>query len=81
MFVSGAILLKVFQLEIQGFLHAENQRILVLDHGNGRIPAIGPDVVSVIGRAVTDVIGHNFNSGRFLLAGNQKGQKRRQNEG
>ena len=69
--VARAVLLQIRQLEIQGFLHAEAGRTLVQYHSGRRFPAIGPDIVSVIGRAVTDVIGHHFEGFRFLRVASQ----------
>ena len=67
--VLRALLVDIGDLEIIGFLDAEDQRILVGEHRGCGFFAEIPGIVTVFGDAEADVVGDDFEGFRLLGAG------------
>ena len=76
--VSGAMLFEPGKLEVQGLLNAEHGGMLVVDHRAGRVAAVRPDIVTVLGRPVADVEGHHGKRLSILASLAGESQERQQ---
>ena len=77
--VARAMLDKIIQLEIKGFLNSEHGRTLVEDHRASGVPAVLPYMFPVISRSVTDIERHDGKGlDRILITTLAREEKQRQ---